>query len=286
MKKFTSKLIALIIAGVIVIGLHTVNASEVDWDAFSKNLVKALKSSNSGMQQSAMQFVIKYGNRVDVNDAVFDVMRVFRYDKDRGVRRLALTTLTNMNNKWAMGFLERQIQFESDPVIKKQLMAINSESFKQEPVEEDLTAATKDFNKLQEEVLQQSKDEALYTYQTDADDQPLDASQHNYILRFAKGQFPPAQGFWSVAIYDSETQLRVENPLNRYLIDSPMLPDLKLDADGSLPLYIQQETPGAEKESNWLPAPSGPFQLLVRLYWPGQEVLDGTWTSPPIQKMK
>ncbi|TVL99762.1 MAG: hypothetical protein CV087_16625 [Candidatus Brocadia sp. WS118] len=286
MKKSTSKLIALIISGVIVLGLHAGNASEVDWDAFSKNLVKALQSSNSGLQRSAMQLVIKYGNQVNVNDAVFDVMRVFRYDKDQGVRRLALTTLTNMNNKWAMGFLKRQIQFEGDPVIKKQLIAVTSDSYKPEPFQENLTAADKDFNKLQEEVLQQSKDEALFTYQTDVDDQPLDASQHSYILRFAKGQFPPAQGFWSVAIYDSETQLRVENPLNRYLIDSSMLPDLKLDADGSLTLYIQQETPGADKESNWLPAPSGPFQLLVVLYWPGQEVLDGTWTSPPIQKVK
>jgi hypothetical protein len=74
--------------------------------------------------------------------------------------------------------------------------------------------------------------------------------------------------------------LLVANPINRYLINSPMLPQLKLDADGGLTLHIQHESPGAEKESNWLPAPNGPFFMAMRLYWPKAEALDGRWTAP------
>ena len=72
-----------------------------------------------------------------------------------------------------------------------------------------------------------------------------------------------------------ETQLLIENPINRYLINSPMLPDLKKNPDGSLTLYIQKDSPGADKESNWLPAPNGPIYMVMRLYWPKQEAVDG-----------
>ena len=74
--------------------------------------------------------------------------------------------------------------------------------------------------------------------------------------------------FWSVTMYDGKTQLLIENPINRYLINSPMLPNMKKNADGSLTLYIQKDSPGADKESNWLPAPNGPIYLVMRLYWP------------------
>ena len=83
--------------------------------------------------------------------------------------------------------------------------------------------------------------------------QPLDGSQHNYTLTFAAEQFPPVNAFWSVTMYDGKTQLLIENPINRYLINSPMLPGMKKNADGSLTLYIQKDSPGKDKESNWLP---------------------------------
>jgi hypothetical protein len=91
-------------------------------------------------------------------------------------------------------------------------------------------------------------------------------------------------------MYDGKTQLLIENPINRYLINSPMLPELKKDEDGSLTLYIQKDSPGAEKESNWLPAPDGPIYLVMRLYWPKTEppsILpagSGTWSPPGIAK--
>ena len=89
-------------------------------------------------------------------------------------------------------------------------------------------------------------------------------------------------------MYDGKTQLLIENPINRYLINSPMLPDMKKNADGSLTLYIQKDSPGKDKESNWLPAPNGPIYLVMRLYWPKTEppsILpagEGTWKPPAI----
>jgi len=85
-------------------------------------------------------------------------------------------------------------------------------------------------------------------------------------------------------MYELPSSLLVANPLNRYLINSPMLPNLKQDADGGLTLYIQGESPGPDKESNWLPAPKGPFWCALRLYWPKAEALDGKWTAPPVVK--
>src|SRR4029450_11987752 len=78
----------------------------------------------------------------------------------------------------------------------------------------------------------------------------------------------PVKAFWSVTMYDGKSQLLIENPINRCLINSPMLPELKKNDDGSLTLYIQKDSPGAEKEANWLPAPAGPIYLVMRLYWP------------------
>ena len=78
--------------------------------------------------------------------------------------------------------------------------------------------------------------------------------------------------------------LLVANPINRYLINSPMLPELKKNADGGLTLYIQNESPGKKLESNWLPAPKGPFATYMRLYWPAEAALDGSWTAPKLVK--
>jgi len=135
-------------------------------------------------------------------------------------------------------------------------------------------------------ILGNSKEEAFYTgYQQDAEGQPVDASKHNYVLRFAPGQLPPARAFWSLTMYDLPGQFLVANPLNRYLVNSPMLPEFKRAADGGVTLYIQHETPGQGKESNWLPAPNGPFMMVMRIYWPKPEVLDGTWKQPPLERV-
>lgn len=128
-----------------------------------------------------------------------------------------------------------------------------------------------------------SREEALYPiYRTDAAGQPLDASKHSYTLRFAKGQLPPAKAFWSLTMYDGPTKLLVENPLKRYLINSAMLPKLKKDPDGGLTLTIASASPGKAKEANWLPAPSGPFYAVLRIYNPEPAAFDGSWKVPPL----
>lgn len=132
-----------------------------------------------------------------------------------------------------------------------------------------------------------SREEALYPiYEKDADGQALDGSKGRYVLRFAKGRLPPVNAFWSLTMYDLPSQLLVKNDLNRYLINAPMLPDLKKDADGGLTLYIQNESPGQDKEANWLPAPKGPFMLTMRYYLPKPELLSGQWKSPVVQAVK
>jgi hypothetical protein len=132
-----------------------------------------------------------------------------------------------------------------------------------------------------------SRDEALYPIlDKDADGQPLDGSKAKYTLHFAKGEFPPVNAFWSLTMYDLPSQLLVKNPINRYLINSPMPPHLKLDPDGGLTLYIQADSPGADKRENWLPAPSGPFMLTLRYYWPKPELLNDNWKTPPVQAVK
>lgn len=129
--------------------------------------------------------------------------------------------------------------------------------------------------------------EALYPMtREDSDGDALDGSKHNYTLTFPAGQLPPVNAFWSVTMYDGKTQLLVENDIHRYLINSPMLPDLKKNEDGSLTLYIQNESPGKDKESNWLPAPRDAIYLVMRLYWPKEEALNGTWKPPAVKKAK
>ena len=135
--------------------------------------------------------------------------------------------------------------------------------------------------------------EAMYPMtRDDVTGEALDSSKHNYTLTFPAGQFPPVNSFWSVTMYDGKTQLLIENPINRYLINSPMLPGMKTNADGSLTLYIQKERPGPDKESNWLPAPDGPIYLVLRLYWPRTEnpsILlagEGTWKPPGLVQTK
>jgi hypothetical protein len=134
--------------------------------------------------------------------------------------------------------------------------------------------------------------EAVYPMtKTLADGEALDASKHKYTVTFPAGQYPPVEAFWSVTMYDGKSQLLIENPINRYLINSPMLPNLKKNPDGSLTLHIQKDSPGADKESNWLPAPDGEMYLVMRLYWPKTEAPsilppgNGTWQPPGIKKV-
>jgi hypothetical protein len=114
----------------------------------------------------------------------------------------------------------------------------------------------------------------------DANGQPF-SSDFSYVLRFTKEQLPPVRAFWSLTMYD-ERQLFAANPIHRYAIGDR--DSLKYNPDGSLDLYIQRASPGPERASNWLPAPAkGPFTMTLRLYWPKPEVLDGTWSPPPVK---
>jgi hypothetical protein len=135
--------------------------------------------------------------------------------------------------------------------------------------------------------------EAMYPLTTALPNgEPLDGSKHNYTLTFPAGQLPPVNAFWSVTMYDGKSQLLIKNPIDRYLINSPMLPNMKKNADGSLTLYIQKDSPGKDKESNWLPAPNDTIYLVMRLYWPKTEAPsilppgEGTWKPPGIVKTK
>ncbi len=108
---------------------------------------------------------------------------------------------------------------------------------------------------------------------------------NKYVMHFPKGKLPPTHGFWSLTMYNS-SYFFVENPLNRYSL-SPRQ-HLKTNPDGSTDLYIQKDLPGKDKESNWLPAPSGDFILMLRMYWPSEKkpsIINGTWTVPPAKKV-
>jgi hypothetical protein len=130
-----------------------------------------------------------------------------------------------------------------------------------------------------------SKQEAMYpAYYVDATKQKLDGG-NRYTLRFAPGQLPPVNAFWSLTMYELPQSLLVANPIDRYLINSPMLPQLKKDADGGLTLIVQNQSPGKDKEANWLPAPKGPFSMIMRLYWPKEAATEGKWRQPALQRV-
>jgi hypothetical protein len=125
-----------------------------------------------------------------------------------------------------------------------------------------------------------SKDEALYPgTSVDSTGQPLTGAD-TYTYRFASGQLPPVNAFWSLTMYALPQSELVANPIGRYLVNSPMLSSLVKDPDGGITLYLQKDSPGADKEANWLPAPDGPFQVILRLYWPKPDALNGQWQAP------
>lgn len=126
--------------------------------------------------------------------------------------------------------------------------------------------------------------EAIYpVLAVDSTGAPLTGAD-KYTVRFAPGQLPPVNSFWSTTMYKMPQSLLVANPINRYLINSPMLPSLVKDPDGGVTIYVQNQSPGPDKEANWLPAPEGPFQMILRLYWPKEEALNGTWHAPKVTK--
>ncbi len=129
-------------------------------------------------------------------------------------------------------------------------------------------------------ILGNSVAEAQYFGITKSSDGQSLSGSSNYRIHFAKGQFPPARAFWSVTMYNLPQQLLVANSINRYLINSPMLPSMKLDDDGGLTIYIQNASPGTDKESNWLPAPPGSFFMILRVYWPEESAINGQWKPP------
>ncbi|WP_077044456.1 DUF1254 domain-containing protein [Pseudomonas sp. KK4] len=115
----------------------------------------------------------------------------------------------------------------------------------------------------------------------DANGKALDGA-NKYVLHFDKGEVPPVNAFWSITLYDPEG-FQVANGLNRFAVSSWM--PFKTNADGSLDIYFQNESPGKDQEANWLPAPKGPFNLTMRLYGPKAEALNGKWNPPPIKQM-
>ncbi len=129
-------------------------------------------------------------------------------------------------------------------------------------------------------------EDAIYPVsEADAEGKPYDGASH-YVMHFDKGQMPPVEGFWSLTMYD-EHYFFVPNQLNRYTLSARNA--LKRNKDGSVDLYIQHESPGRDKESNWLPAPAGRFILMLRLYWPREKdpsILDATWPIPPVTEVK
>jgi hypothetical protein len=128
--------------------------------------------------------------------------------------------------------------------------------------------------------------DAVYpTSENDADGKPY-SGENKYVMHFAKGQMPPVHGFWSLTMYDGD-YFFVENPLNRYTLSQRN--KFKPNSDGSVDLYIQHDSPGAEKEANWLPAPKDKFVLMLRLYWPKESppsIIDGSWKPPAVRQVK
>lgn len=128
--------------------------------------------------------------------------------------------------------------------------------------------------------------EAIYfPMKTDAAGKPINTAANNYEVTFKAGDFPPVNAFWSFTMYDGKTQLLIENSINRYIVNSPMLPELKLNADSSLTIYIQKDSPEKDKASNWLPAPDGDAYVVLRCYWPKEAIINGTWKAPEIVRV-
>jgi hypothetical protein len=118
----------------------------------------------------------------------------------------------------------------------------------------------------------------------DASGDAYDGAKYKYVVRFDKGKLPPADAFWSITMYDGDFFF-VPNAINRY--DLAQRDKLVANADGSVDMVLQADSPGKDKEANWLPAPKGKFQLVMRIYAPKKtppSILDGSWTPPPVKR--
>jgi hypothetical protein len=126
--------------------------------------------------------------------------------------------------------------------------------------------------------------DAVYpTSEVGADGKPYDGAANKYVVHIDKGQMPPVNGFWSLTMYNGQ-YFFVDNPLNRYTLSSRT--KFVTNADGSVDMYLQADSPGKAKEANWLPAPKGRFIPMLRLYWPKEtppSILDGTWKPPAVK---
>src|SRR6516162_9851936 len=126
-------------------------------------------------------------------------------------------------------------------------------------------------------------EETKYIY-TDDDSQGEQLNgQNTYMVTFAKGEVPPVNGFWSLTLYDAEHFFN-PNSMNRYSLGTKNK-TLTYNGDGSLTLYASAKSPGKDKESNWLPAPNGPFSLYIRAYWADKPILDGQWKPPVVSRV-
>jgi len=135
-------------------------------------------------------------------------------------------------------------------------------------------------------------EEATYPFtKADATGAPLDGSKGRYTITFPPGGLPPVNAFWSVTMYHAGNQLLVQNPIDRYLINTPMLSGMTKNPDGGLTIHVQKDDPGGARTANWLPAPDGPIYLVMRLYWPKTEqpallpIGKGQWQPPGIVKV-
>ncbi|PVB62291.1 DUF1254 domain-containing protein [Labrenzia sp. 011] len=130
-----------------------------------------------------------------------------------------------------------------------------------------------------------SKQEAMYpVYAVDAKGQKLEGA-NRYTVHFPADELPPVNAFWSLTMYELPESLLVANPIDRYLLNSTMLSQFVKDADGGVTLYFQNDSPGKDTEPNWLPAPKGPFWVIMRLYWPKKAALDGDWKAPAVERV-
>ncbi len=137
-----------------------------------------------------------------------------------------------------------------------------------------------------------STEEATYPFtRTTAAGETLDGSKGRYSLTFGPNQLPPVNAFWSVTMYHGGNQLLVQNPIDRYLINSPMLAGMRRNPDGGVTIHIQKDDPGEALRANWLPAPDGPVYMVMRLYWPKTEAPSllpigrGAWQPPGITRV-
>ena len=120
-------------------------------------------------------------------------------------------------------------------------------------------------------------------YQADAEGNSFDGNS-KYQIKFAADALPPVGAFWSITAYNARKFI-IDNPIDRYVINSPMLPSLSKDAEGGITLYLQHESPGKDREANWLPISQDAFNLAFRTYQPGRAIIDGTWQAPPVVRI-